>query len=375
MASMGAAMHDGGMTVFDRHPRMRWLVPGATVAVIAAAALVGTTSVSADAGLEPLTPTELLIAVQEAPTPSLSGTVEITTDLGLPALPRGMGPAGTGPMALVSGTNTVRVWSDGPERARLAILGDAEEYDVIRKGDEMWTWSSADSTATRHVLPESTATPPADLALPSTPQEAADLALSALDSTTDVTVAGVASVAGRPVYELILTPRDDTTRVARVSLAIDAETKTPLRVQVFSTELSDPAIDVGFTSVDFTRPDASVFDFTPPSGATVVEHDGAMRGDKPSADAMADLQEPTRVGAGWSQIVVTDLPTGTGLDEAGTGTGDIDALLATLPTTSGPWGTGVVVDGTLMSAILTDDGRLAIGAVDPEELAAALAAG
>lgn len=354
---------------------MRWLVPGATVAVIATGALVGTANVSADAGLEPLTPAELLVAVQGAPAPSLSGTVEVTTDLGLPALPRGMGPAGTGPTALISGTNTVRVWSDGPERARMAILGDAEEYAVIRNGDEVWTWSSADSTATRHVLPEPGDKAPASMTLPSTPQEAADLALSALDSSTDVTVSGVASVAGRPVYELILTPRDDSTTIARVALAIDAETKTPLRVQVFSTELSDPAVDIGFTSVDFTRPDGSLFDFTPPSGATVVEHDGTTPKDTPVADlSAADLQEPTVVGSGWSQVVVAELPDGMGADQAGAGTEEVGALLATLPRTSGTWGTGVVVDGTLMSAIITDDGRVAIGAVDPEELAAALAA-
>jgi hypothetical protein len=50
------------------------------------------------------------------------------------------------------------------------------------------------------------------------------------------------------------------------------------------------------------------------------------------------------------------------------------ALIEALPAESGAWGTGRVLRGTLFSAILTDDGRIAIGAVSPEALGAALAA-
>ena len=53
---------------------------------------------------------------------------------------------------------------------------------------------------------------------------------------------------------------------------------------------------------------------------------------------------------------------------------DAVALLASLPRISGEWGTGRVLSGTLVSAILTDDGRVAIGAVGPKTLSAALAA-
>lgn len=360
-------MHDGHMPLFDRRPALRWLVPGATVAVIAAGTLVGTASVSADAGLEPLTPAQLLVALQEAPTPALSGTVQVTTDLGLPELPRSMAPAGTDPTALIGGTHTLRVWADGPERARLAILGEGEEYDVVRNGDQVWTWTSADTTATRYTIPAKTGDSPLPTAMPTTPQEAADLALNALDDATDIAVAGVASVAGRPVYELILTPQDPQTRIARVAIAVDAETKTPLRVQVFSTQVSDPAIEVGFTSVDFARPDPSVFAFTPPSSATVIERDGTAP-DEGKADLLgADLAKPTMVGSGWSQIVVAEMPADATSDQAA-------AMLSILPATSGPWGTGRVIDGTLVSAVITDDGRVALGAVSPAALSAALAA-
>lgn len=368
-------MHHGVMTVFDRRPRLRWLVPGTAVAVIAAGAVVGSSGVTADTGLEPMTAAELLVAVQESDTTALSGTVEMSADLGLPALPSAMGGTGTGPMSLLSGTNTVRVWADGPERSRVSVIGDAEEYTVVRNGAEGWAWSSAESTATRVALDATdgpkAGTLPADL--PRTPQEAADLALTSLDPTTEVTVAGVASVAGRPVYELILTPRQGDTRIARVALAIDGETKVPLRVQVFSTQLADPAVEVGFTSVDFARPDPSVFAFTPPPGATVEEHDGEK--EDVAAGARPAMPEPTVVGTGWSRVVVTTVPTDAAASEtAGAASADLAGVLAALPVVSGDWGTGRLIDGTLGSAVLTDDGRIAIGAVDPEALGAALAA-
>ena len=53
---------------------------------------------------------------------------------------------------------------------------------------------------------------------------------------------------------------------------------------------------------------------------------------------------------------------------------DAAALLESLPRVSGEWGSGRVLSGTLVSVILTDDGRVAIGAVTPETLGAALAA-
>ena len=56
------------------------------------------------------------------------------------------------------------------------------------------------------------------------------------------------------------------------------------------------------------------------------------------------------------------------------GAGAALALIEALPAESGAWGTGRVLRGTLFSAILTDDGRIALGAVSPEALGAVLAA-
>jgi outer membrane lipoprotein-sorting protein len=387
------------MSIFDRRPGLRWAVPAGAAALLLGGAALAPMAATADSGLEPRTAEELLVALAQPSATAVSGTVATSADLGLPSLPMGMMPS-SGPLALASGESTLRVWTDGPERQRLALIERAAETTVVRNGQEAWVWSSANATADRYLLPEHDAAKGGDLdlsalppgvELPSTPQEAAALALEAIDPSTEVTTSGVGTVAGRDAYELVLTPRDPETLVARVALSMDAETNVPLRVRVYSTEIPDPAFEVGFSSVDYATPDASLFEFTPPPGATVTEHAA------PDAGAMGEPTgttpegaEPTVVGEGWSTVVITDLPVDaladlaedgmrTATDEPGVRGGDDPAgtalaLIEALPAESGTWGSGRVLRGTLFSVILTDDGRVAIGAVSPEALGAALAA-
>ena len=377
MAISGLVTHDGGVTVFDRNPRLRWAVPATLVALIVGGTLVGSVAASADSGLPPLTAQELLVQAQAPNATSVSGTVEATADLGLPELPMSSS-RGANPTAMLSGTNTARVWSDGAGGSRVALLADADEYDIVRNGQDVWAYSNADRTVEHYVLPDRDAPTdiPANVSLPSTPQEAATQALAAIDSSTAVTTSGVDRVAGRDVYELILTPKSSDTLVAKVVIAMDGETYVPLRVQVYSTQMQEPAFEIGFTSVDFGAVDPALFAFTPPAGATVTEHPaGSMT--KPTADAPTG-PKPVVVGTGWSTVAIMTVPAdalaGTDSAPASDSGAQAASMLQSLPTTSGAWGSGKVLEGTLFTAILTDDGRLAIGAVSPTTLGAALAA-
>ncbi|MEW1952660.1 hypothetical protein [Terrabacter sp. NPDC080008] len=406
------------MSIFTQHPATRWGLPAAALGVIGVAALTLNQTASADAGLPPRTAQQLLADVRSADVSSLSGTVVQTSDLGLPSLagltgggPAGGGSGGTGALAgaggssltsLLSGTHTWRVWVDGPTRQRLALVGTSGESDVIRNGTDLWLWSSADKTAVHHTVPAghrgagTSGTAPLrpsgrpsgiPSGVPSTPDQAASAALAAMGKDTTVTTSGTASVAGRSAYELVLTPKDAATRVASVRIAIDAEKHVPLRVQVYSTKASNPAFEVGFTAVDFSTPEARQFAFTPPAGTTVTQSDqAAPKGtagtnpapSKQQAAAAAKVAGATRVvGSGWSTVVVSRMPAASG--SASGGGSDATArqlatLLKALPTASGAWGTGHVLEGTLFSAVLTDDGRVAVGAVAPQTLYTALAA-
>jgi outer membrane lipoprotein-sorting protein len=327
------------------------------------------------------------VDVQKARLDGLSGTIVQNASLGLPSLP-GVGGAGSSDMtSLVSGSHTLRLWYAGPNKVRLALLGSLGESDIVRNGTDLWTWSSKDKSATHRQVPlmKADASGRLPATAPVTPQRAADAALAAISPTTKVSTDGTAVVAGRTAYELVLQPRATGSLVESVRIAIDGRTHVPTRVQVFARGTQSPAFEVGFTSFDPSTPAASAFAFNPPPRTKVTEGSGPaslealpgsgrsgsdrQRPDK-SGSASAD-QRPQVVGTGWTSVVVAKVPSGSS-EAAGAGSGQLARMLRVLPRVSGTWGTGHLLKGTLFSALLTDDGRLVVGAVAPEALYAAL---
>ncbi len=399
------------MTLFREHPWSRWVVPVAALGVIGATTAVANQQANADPGLPHRTAAQLLADVQSADVQTISGTVVQTADLGLPSLPgltgsaggaapgarsSGSGDAGGGIGSLatmLTGSHTWRVWADGPTKQRIALLDGSNESDVIRNGNDVWVWSSADKSAVHHriptlmhPLPQHSGAPesgPSGLATTRTPQEAASQALALIGQDTTVTTTGTATVAGRPAYELVLTPKDQATRIASIRIAIDGTRHVPLRVQVYSTKLANPAVQVGFTKVDFGTPAASTFAFTPPPGTKVTDKGTVTLPSPPSTKSgtnpsprtpeLGSIPQPKVVGSGWSTVVIAQLPT----NATGSSTdarSQLSGILLALPRVSGDWGHGRLLEGTLFSAVITDSGRVAVGAVAPAQLYAALAA-
>ena len=370
------------MSTFTRRPAVRWLVPAVAAVVLAAAgSTIGVLTASARGGLPERTPAQLLVDIQKARLDGLSGTVVQNADLGLPSLP-GVGGAGSSDMAsLVSGSHTLRLWYAGPNKVRLALLGSLGESDLVRNGTDFWTWSSSDKSATHRevALTEEGATQHLADSAPMTPQKAADAALAAISSTTAVSTDGTATVAGRKAYELALKPKDSGSLVDSVHIAIDGKTHVPTRVQVFAKNSQDPSFEVGFTSFDPSTPAASTFTFNPPPGTKVTEGSGVQSPETGSdkglgdhADKAGPEPKPTLVGKGWTSVVVAKLPAGA-TSGSDSDSGQLTQMLKVLPKVSGSWGSGHLLQGTLFSAVLTDDGRVAVGAVAPEALYAALA--
>lgn len=369
-------------------PLLRWLVP-----VVAAAVLVGGSwtlarvAASAQEGLPPRTAAQLLVDLHKARLDGLSGTVVERSDLGLPSIPGGGGSGSADLGSLLSGTHTMRVWLSAPDKARLALLGTFGESDVVMNGRDLWTWSSQDRSATHVTLPAATMHPgrevpdtmPGPGGMPGTPQQAARAMLKAVDPTTKVETTGTAVVAGRRAYELVLTPRDSGTLVGQVRIAVDGRTHVPLRLQVFAKGAGKPAFEIGFTAFDPTRPDAARFRFTPPPGTKVTERTAPPPTSAPSLPGGATphglpfASVPHVLGAGWSAVAVGRLPAGAGQDPQ-SAPGRLSQMMGLLPRVSGSWGSGRLMAGTLFSVLLTDDGRVAAGAVPPSRLYDALAA-
>jgi outer membrane lipoprotein-sorting protein len=355
--------------------RSRWAIPIATVTAVAAAIGVAAVAGASAPDLPEKTAAELLVDVTDSDQP-FSGTVVQTARLGLPELPYSAA-AVAGPVALLTGSHTARIWYSSPELARVAVMDELDETNVIRDGAEVWVWSSRTNTAQHAVLPPHEGTGPGTAGVGMSPDEAAEALLAAIDPSTEVAVDGTAEVAGRAAYELVVTPRDDRSLIENVRLAVDGETSMPLRVEVNSTGADEPAFEVGFTSVTFGEPAADVYRFNPPPGATLDELDltamDAHKGDEPPGINADNIRpRPTVVGDGWTAVLVVPEVTLPAPDEDGV----LEALLGGASAVSGPYGSGRLLETELLSVLLLDDGRLLVGAVEPDvltEVAAGLA--
>jgi len=375
------------VSVFRSRPALRWLVPSAAaVLVIGGGAAAGTIVASADPSLPDRSAAQLLVDIQGAKVDGLSGTIVESADFGLPSVAAGLlksdGKSGsTDLLGLLSGSNTARVWYAGEDKMRLALVGTQGETDVIRNGANVWLWNSTDKTANHLTIPAGAAEQQHSLAseLPQTPQEAADAALRAIDPTTDVSTTGAAKVAGRDAYELVLSPKDKSSLIGQVRLAIDAEHHIPLRVDVYAKNATSPAVRVAFQQISFAVPDAEQFTFNPPPGTKVTNSTGPALTEqhkaeieKRAAAAKPELKggsEPSVIGTGWTSVVTANLPKTTGKDATPGQPGqDLTGALDMLPKASGTWGTGHIFAGTLFSVLVTDDGKVFAGAVAPEKL-------
>jgi outer membrane lipoprotein-sorting protein len=353
------------------HASVRTLPALAVGVAVPALVLVGALALPAQAE-PPKAPTahQLLERIAGSIDEHYSGTLTQTSDLGLPELPS-IGPGSahgddTGILDLVTATHRAKVYVDGRSRQRVQVLDRLAERDIVRNGSSVWIWDSKKKTAEHLTLPSKRSASPA----PVTPSELATRLLAAVRSSSTVTVATGSTVAGRSVDRLVLTPRTHRTLVSRVVVSVDHATGVPLKIAVDARGRSGAAVAVGFTDVSFATPSADLFSFTPPKGAHVTtrhlsppahlrQHAHADHvGPDPDATARP---HPTVSGSGWASVVTLSsgrLPASV----------TSDPLFRQLTTTVDG---GRALQTSLVSVLITDDGRILAGAVPIATLEAA----
>ncbi|MEL5960441.1 DUF2092 domain-containing protein [Streptomyces sp. CLV115] len=410
MAPNDSAETNGGTrgTAAGRRKAARYIVPVAVAGVAAATiGLVPALASSGDPDLPKISAQQLIEKIAASDTEQLSGTVKISTDLGIPSLgglaesfapggTGGKGGAGADPQErmteLASGTHTLRVAADGPDKQRVSILDDTSEYSLIRNGDQVWAYDSKSDQAYHatgdragkdagkkpgHPVPDG---------VPTTPKALAEQVLKAAGPTTSVTVDGTAQVAGRDAYKLVVKPKQSGSTIGSVVVAVDAQNGVPLKFTMLPSSGGKALVDAGFTKVDFARPAASSFTFTPPKGTEVTEADDAKAehgagkglGDLiPGADA-AQLGAGGKsagntkiIGEGWSTIAEITTPGGTGIPSKASDDVPAEAqqfLDALGDKVTGKFGSGTVFKTRLVNALMTDDGKVYVGAVTKDAL-------
>lgn len=416
---------------------LRWVPAAAVPAVIAAGVMAGSIPALAGDPLPGKTPAQVLALLAGHSTKSFSGTLEQTSELGLPELPATgptSGPASAGGAAsiaeLLTGRHTARVYVDGAAKVRIQVVDRLAERDVVRRDSELWFYNSKDNTAAHLTLPAFASdqplplTDPPSLPKPSLPpslpelpmpEDLASRLLAAMDSSTAVTVGPDVDVAGRAAYNLVLEPRTQGTLVGKAAIAVDGETGLPLRVSVTARGQAEPAFEAGFTRLSLDVPDDSLFSFVPPPGATVKElqlpwmqHWPVMPGGpgspgitpgapgSPESEVVPDLSTTppetmppetvppeavpptmTRPGMARPSVTGTGWETVLGFPAAPGRQGSVlSGSLLNDPFLSQA---AVVVPGgrllstALVNVLFTDDGRIFIGMVPPERLQAAAA--
>ncbi|HET6672413.1 MAG TPA: hypothetical protein VFG92_03480, partial [Agromyces sp.] len=269
----------------------RWVPAIAAPIAIGIGVVLVPMQANAAVDLPDLTPAELLEFAASSEVDALSGTVEQTSELGLPDLSGLTGAMGGGGgegddsgagegeggdaagaasdlddlISLATGTHTARVYLDG-SNARLQVLDALAERNVYVSDSGAWIYDSEEKAAT-HVTVDRAALDALKAELEAThgaeaeahgdelrerledelgaplptPDELLDQALAKLDETTEVSVGTDARVAGREAYELVLEPRDADTLVGEVSVAIDGATGVALAASVTARGADEPA--------------------------------------------------------------------------------------------------------------------------------------
>jgi outer membrane lipoprotein-sorting protein len=334
------------------------------VVVVTAAAVAVPMAANASAVLPAKTPAQVLELVASSQVRAFSGTIEQTSDLGLPTLPTtgAVSHSSTAStLELLTGSHTARIYVDGAKDARIQVLDQLAERDAVRNGNDLWLYDSQGNTVQHATLMPRTHGIPTGSTTAMTPNQLATELLAKLVPTSTVSVGADVRVAGRSAYDLVLRPKASDTLLGSVSIAIDSATGMPLRVSVTARGQSASAVSVAFSSLSLATPASSLFTFTPPANAKVTQlkSDGATKAPKTGSTPARSV-----TGSGWDAVVT--IPAGS--SDAKLTSSSLFKELTT--TVSG----GRVLHTSLVNVLITTDGRILAGSVSVARLQAVAAA-
>ena len=312
--------------------------------------------------LPPVSANDLVASVLDTDAiPAFAGSVAVENNLGLPipGLPKS------------SGDDALQVWSDGTGKGRLAVDSGRGETTIVDDGSTVWVWNSSERSVTKVPHGEGTAEKPLEGKFADPAAAAAEL-VTAMRQDSTVSVDGTARVADRPVYQLVLSPKPtERTLLREIRVSVDSELRIPLQLEVLANGQSDPAMKIGFTEFSDAAQDPKLFTFTPPAGATVSEQEVPEKVGGKSVDDWLSQVDLKTVGRGWDIVATGKVPAdalAAAEGMSGRDGQDVFAMLGTFgKQVHGDFGTGYVISASIGTVLITEDGKVAIGAV-PEQV-------
>lgn len=399
----------------------RWM-PALVVPAVVAASLIAAPLQANAIDLPDRTASQLM-TMMDGSVQGFSGTIVKTTDLGLPLLemssmmsadmveemeskipegyeefvPQLIEANGiTQALELIAGTHRMRIYAS-ELGVRVQILDRMSQRDLIITETEAWAYDARNAEATYSKF-DATLTPEQqaefeamaegkldELSMKaqvdvSNPEEVATYLVEQMSEFSSVTVGKDHLVAGRAAYQLIIEPKSSNSLIRSVEISIDGENGMALDLSVFATQQEAPALQIGFESISFETPAASLFSFEAPAGTTVTEVDlekelAALQLELPEqtlTEAELELlrqefeaefegvEQPQVLGDGWESVIyLPSVPADFPTDMLET------ELFADMITqVSG----GQLLATPVLNVLLTDSGEVYIGSVTIEYL-------
>ncbi len=312
------------MNIFRRLPLSRLLALCGGVVVIG----ISVTAIALAVGSGPTPPAKPLAqAVHDAlagpPVQGFSANVKLTNGLlegANLASGAGQGGAGgsTGELAsspLLSG-GSGRLWVASDGRVRLELQADKGDTQLIYDGRTAKLYDASTNTLYRYTPPAGNASPTSgsgDAAHPQwsgshEPPSVAKIeeAIAKAGRHADISGATPTDVGGKAAYTVRVSPKEKGSLIAGAELSFDAGNGLPLRAAIYSTDSSSPVIELATSSISYAPVSDSVFAFTPPPGAKIVEVKPPEGSSPPKHSKDGQKPTVTSHGKGLSSIWVLE---------------------------------------------------------------------
>jgi hypothetical protein len=303
-----------------------------------------------------LSPTALLERVAESEQNGYSGLVESGAHLGFPDVQRAERLA-----ELLGERHRMRVWYRAPDAWRVDELTPIGERDNYMDSGGLWAWDSGRETVARvKGSPTVRFLRPADLL----PPELGRRAAAAVDASSILAPLPGRRIAGAEVPGVRIEPTSPGTTIERIDMWVHPATGLALAVEVVPRGTDDPMVASQFLDFDPDVPPEGSVRFVFPEGASysfTTAPDFAAAVDRYSPfvlpDEMGGLRRRSSVagaagtfGEGFELVAVL------ALSERFSPFGASE--LAHVPTISGAWGTGHLVETPLFNALTFERGGI-----------------